>query len=642
MTVARTDKAWCKSLCHTLNTLRESSMFSDVIIRADNGRIFRAHTCILAASSCVLKAQLLRSQHYVDIPNITEHMWQVLLQFMYSGTVEIGDVVEIPSIVEIGKQLQLTELVSVCEDLFKGTTQKDTCTTTEEVFQGHTAQEEITDRPANSSLGVVNLKTENLDTVAHKTTNLHRSNMQIETPNTSTDGKDANSEIPRTAEFKCSTPDNEETGDSSHENDSADGTSQSTSDCVKADAVKEEVQQSSALSCNLCGKTFRRSASLRHHTSQHTGEKSHICYECGRCFSQRSSLNRHKQIHTGVKPHSCPVCNKAFFRVSHLVTHERQVHAVEKPHKCSDCNEAFSTRSELVAHGRVHIEEKLSSFPCTECDKTFTTLAHLTRHELAHSGDRPFTCGDCTKTFRHRSNLWRHRCMDHKHTPVGGKPFTCPICRRNFRLESSLARHEEIHSNVKRHLCVVCGKRFSKLLNLSAHARTHLDKRPYKCTMCDKAFKDGSNLRRHKLTHSDEKPFLCSACGKGFYRNVDMMEHFRRKHSAEKPFKCLLCGTGFSCRRDLNRHPCYKPADSRQNSDVAGRSMNEQDHIDQCTEVSSQSLTLDRVDMLDLVDVQTVDIDVSSDSLAQYTAQSTEQSTQPVDVNTVHILRFVV
>ena len=80
------------SLCRTLNTLRES---------ASNGHMFKAHTCILAASSSVLKVQLLKSQHYVNMSNITERMWLVLLQFMYSGIVEIGDAVEIPSIVEI-------------------------------------------------------------------------------------------------------------------------------------------------------------------------------------------------------------------------------------------------------------------------------------------------------------------------------------------------------------------------------------------------------------------------------------------------------------------------------------------------------------------------------------------------------------
>ena len=109
-------------------------MFCDVIIRASNGHMFKAHTCILAASSSVLKAQLLKSQHYVNMSNITERMWQVLLQFMYSGTVEIVGAVEIPSIVEIGKQLQLTELVIVCEDLLRDSSEQHAFAAREEVF----------------------------------------------------------------------------------------------------------------------------------------------------------------------------------------------------------------------------------------------------------------------------------------------------------------------------------------------------------------------------------------------------------------------------------------------------------------------------------------------------------------------------
>ena len=134
--MAKTAETWCTSLCRTLDTLRESSTFSDVIIRADNGHIFRAHTCILAASSSVLKTQLLRSQHYLDIPNISRRMWEVLLQFIYTGTVEMWDVAEIPGIMQAGKQLQLTQLLSVCEDRMKGSAQQDKCAAKEVMFQG--------------------------------------------------------------------------------------------------------------------------------------------------------------------------------------------------------------------------------------------------------------------------------------------------------------------------------------------------------------------------------------------------------------------------------------------------------------------------------------------------------------------------
>ena len=53
-----------------------------------------------------------------------------------ASLLEIGDAVEIPSIVEIGKQHQLTELVVVCEDLLRDSSEQHALATREEVFHG--------------------------------------------------------------------------------------------------------------------------------------------------------------------------------------------------------------------------------------------------------------------------------------------------------------------------------------------------------------------------------------------------------------------------------------------------------------------------------------------------------------------------
>lgn len=129
MVLAKKDETWCVSLCHMLNEMRQSSCFSDVVIRADNGHVFTSHTCILAAASPVLKTHLLSSPHYLDVPKICKRMWEVLLQFIYTGNLEIQDASEIPSILETGKLLQLTEVISLCEDLLMDNMQKASCVT---------------------------------------------------------------------------------------------------------------------------------------------------------------------------------------------------------------------------------------------------------------------------------------------------------------------------------------------------------------------------------------------------------------------------------------------------------------------------------------------------------------------------------
>ena len=136
MTVANTYETWCTSLCHSLDALRESTTFSDVIIHAVDGHILHAHSCVLAASSPVLKAQLLRSQHYLDVPDISRRMWQVLIRFVYTGTLEVQDVAEIPGVVAMGRLLQMKELISACEGLSTGSTREVKCSLKDEAFKG--------------------------------------------------------------------------------------------------------------------------------------------------------------------------------------------------------------------------------------------------------------------------------------------------------------------------------------------------------------------------------------------------------------------------------------------------------------------------------------------------------------------------
>ena len=127
MALDSTDETWCATLCQTLDGMRQSSGFSDVIIQTDGDHIFSAHACVLAAVSPVLKTRLVANRHYFYAPNITRRTWEILLQYIYSGRLEVSQSAEIPRVLQAGLRLQLIGLSSRCEALWRESGEPGEC-----------------------------------------------------------------------------------------------------------------------------------------------------------------------------------------------------------------------------------------------------------------------------------------------------------------------------------------------------------------------------------------------------------------------------------------------------------------------------------------------------------------------------------
>uniref|UniRef100_A0A8K9UIU4 C2H2-type domain-containing protein n=1 Tax=Oncorhynchus mykiss TaxID=8022 RepID=A0A8K9UIU4_ONCMY len=174
------------------------------------------------------------------------------------------------------------------------------------------------------------------------------------------------------------------------------------------------------------------------------------CQICEKTFSRSADMKRHQQIHTG----------------EHKLVHN--------PLKCIMCENSFNGRA-LVSH--VKICHAGVRYPCTYCGKLFLSMSSLTRHDLIHTQERPFKCteSECGKGFRSPKELRVHMRY---HT--GERPYKCKICGKGFTQNCYITRHMRTHTGEKPYPCSVCGRNFSDLRVRKRHMMTHTGEKPYK------------------------------------------------------------------------------------------------------------------------------------------------------------------
>ncbi|XP_041364804.1 zinc finger and SCAN domain-containing protein 4-like isoform X2 [Gigantopelta aegis] len=79
--------------------------------------------------------------------------------------------------------------------------------------------------------------------------------------------------------------------------------------------------------CDICGKGFSQSGTMRSHRRTHTGERPYQCDVCQKSFGDRSTWRKHRRVHTRDRPFTCDVCGKSFAQSGNVARHKRTMHA---------------------------------------------------------------------------------------------------------------------------------------------------------------------------------------------------------------------------------------------------------------------------------------------------------------------------
>ena len=138
-----------------------------------------------------------------------------------------------------------------------------------------------------------------------------------------------------------------------------------------------------AISCNICDKTFKSEQSMRMHHNIHAKINPYRCETCDKTFNNSGSYHKHKKSHTE-SSHTCQFCDHKVTNKRSLLIHIQSKHE-GKRYKCNICKNEFTQQSGLRMHIKTVHEGKKRQ--CNICYKEFTQTHNLKEHKNSVHGE---------------------------------------------------------------------------------------------------------------------------------------------------------------------------------------------------------------------------------------------------------------
>ena len=99
-------------------------------------------------------------------------------------------------------------------------------------------------------------------------------------------------------------------------------------------------------------------------------------------FENNSDKKSPKKTNKRKKAIPCQVCGSSFTKNSSLKHHVETIHEGKRPHKCTFCHESFSAKSNLTRHvNSIHVTDKPLPFSCKKCKREFKRSDNLKAHK---------------------------------------------------------------------------------------------------------------------------------------------------------------------------------------------------------------------------------------------------------------------
>uniref|UniRef100_A0A8C7YC10 Spalt-like transcription factor 3b n=1 Tax=Oryzias sinensis TaxID=183150 RepID=A0A8C7YC10_9TELE len=389
-----------------LNRQREEGQLCDLSIQVQ-GQVFRAHRCVLAASSPYFHDQvgaLMGKQcTYVILDPVA---FESVLTSAYTGQLSIvhDDIVHY---VTVASFLQMWHIVDKCTEMLKGprpsgdggsaaqpASRQQSPSSTESLY---------VEREGRVIQGGGQLTTERLPEKAGEESQNGRKSERTETEADEGVGEDG--EARKEALSHCGktctgvifldTP-THAYNDITHRallpvspDFSSKATWPSGGEGQSGSVTPTSSQQQSTSSAGFppppSPPTPSSSSSMSLASPTYSG-KVHFCH-CGKAYTLKSMRDRHvKMQHLNLRPFGCPVCSKSFKMKHHLTKMHYRTHTGERPFRCRVCGRAFTTRGNLKTHVDVHRENPPAQVQhsCPICQQKFSNAVVLQQHIRVH------------------------------------------------------------------------------------------------------------------------------------------------------------------------------------------------------------------------------------------------------------------